>query len=381
MAKLVGNDLSRLDSINGVTHVGNGDSIQSAINGVSNGGRIVIDPDYDPTVETLPIVVDKAVEIRGAGAFSESLIDFTGMGPYAFDIQAFPSTPFRSPTFQDLSIAGSGYKITSGNARWINCVVNFGGDGWYWPDDGNTKFNPALFNCYASNSDGNGTDSDGVGFRVAGKAHGLQLIGCIARGCDGKGVHTSTNPACVNIQGGNYERNGGYNIHIESFAATVANAYLERGRESGPSPKVGVRLEGEGNVVENCYHQAGSSTTSLEDFGVQIAGENCHVRNGVYTNHAAGFIDVGAGSLDSDIHAKTHHSAAGAALLNADDGSRTRSNGVIGGAGLSGKDLSALTGTTVGERAVANGLSAASAGALARWDGSAWQYHDPTGSV
>jgi hypothetical protein len=60
---------------------------------------------------------------------------------------------------------------------------------------------------------------------------------------------------------------------------------------------------------------------------------------------------------------------------------RPRWNGVIGGGPFEGVDLSSTTGQYVGDRAIADGATAATAGAIARWNGTNWQYHDPNGSV
>lgn len=62
---------------------------------------------------------------------------------------------------------------------------------------------------------------------------------------------------------------------------------------------------------------------------------------------------------------------------------RPRWDGVIGGGPFGGVDLSTVTGRQDGDRAIANGSSAASDDALALWDagGSVWYYYDPTGTV
>lgn len=69
--------------------------------------------------------------------------------------------------------------------------------------------------------------------------------------------------------------------------------------------------------------------------------------------------------------------------VGADNGTRTRWNGVISGGPLGGVDLSSATGQFNGDLAVADDTSSATAGAWARWDASAsnWQYADPTDGV
>jgi hypothetical protein len=213
----------------------------------------------------------------------------------------------------------------------------------------------------------------GDGYHVAGKAHALQLDTCMARETGGRGVYTSTKPAAVSVKGGDYERNAEPNIEINSYAATVSSAYLERGNEDGTSPdKVGVYLGGEKNVVENCYHQAGNVNASITDVAVVLDGEKSEVRNGHYTNYAEGFVRVDAGAVDADVNAIGHHADTGAAVLAGDSGTRTRSAGVIGGPGLGGVDLGAVTGQQVDDYAISDGTVGV-AHAPATWTGSEWR--------
>jgi hypothetical protein len=108
--------------------------------------------------------------------------------------------------------------------------------------------------------------------------------------------------------------------------------------------------------------------------GVLIGIDRAQNLNGSMVN------DAEANNADNDIRGLPF-TTDGSVIDIASTGDRTRFNGVIGGGPLAGVDLSSTTGQFDGDLAVADGTSAASAGAWARWDGAAWHYVDPTGTV
>lgn len=351
-----------------VARVGAGDSIQAAVDAADDGGTIEIGKSYEPEVENTPVTVTPSVEITGPGAFSSRIFSFAGQGPYVFEIDAGESGVFRAPMFSDLSISGGGYRLVDGaGVRWENCVVNYGGEhAWSWADDANMKFDCVLVNCHAEN-----VQEDA--YHVAGKAHNLQLLACMARRCGGRGIYTSGRPANVTVQGGNLERNGGPNAEINSYSATIESAYIERGDENTANPnRVGVYLGGRQNTIKDCYHQAGNPDDGRADVAVLLDGENCSAENGDFTDYNEGYVRVDGGATDVDIHATTHTSVEGKPVVVSDSGTRTRSGGVIGGAGLGGVDLSATTGQTTGDVALSDG-TAGRAFVPAAWTGSTWR--------
>jgi hypothetical protein len=360
--------------INAIDYVLDGDSIADAIaNAPSDGGTIVITQDYDPSVETLPITVDKQLHISGTQAFSVDKIDFSGVsGSYAFQINTPNTAPRSGVRFDNIGLKGAGFEIVQGvGARWSHCVVEDAPDhGWHWIDDTNLKWDPVCINCQADNAVNRG-------FNAAGKTHNLQLIACIATANGGYGLSTD-NGVNVNVVGGNYQRNGQQNIMSQSRSFTVVGAYLEAGSVNDTDPaRTGTTLSGDGNVMMNCYLQGagGAGTSSNTDTAVVLSANRCHVYNCHVQNYDYDFIQLFSGATDCDVHTNSHYFNDATIPVN-DNGTRTRSNGVIGGAGLSGADLSTTTGQYVGDVALDG-----STNLTARWTGSAWQPSDGSGTI
>jgi hypothetical protein len=144
-----------------------------------------------------------------------------------------------------------------------------------------------------------------------------------------------------------------------SNIAVIGPVVVDNGADTGASDKnrSGIRLDSTRVVVSNPVFSN---------------------RSGTQQHHV--FFD--SNSVDCDVRAPIFRDAAGVSNVGVAAGAtRPRWNGVIGGGPLDGVDLSSTTGQWVGDRAIADGTSTAEAGALARWDGSAWQFHDPTGTV
>jgi len=133
------------------------------------------------------------------------------------------------------------------------------------------------------------------------------------------------------------------------------------------SPDNGVEFDGgiEQSLFIGQVDRAGTDTVNFGD------ATSC-----IYIGNVTDGATYGANQTDCDIWPTGHRTGAVSV-----GGTRPRWFGVIGGGPLGGIDLSNTTGQYVGDRAIADGTSTAAAGALARWDGSGWQYHDPTGTV
>ena len=119
---------------------------------------------------------------------------------------------------------------------------------------------------------------------------------------------------------------------------------------------------------QSTYRQRPRRTTAP---GVTLVGVSAHGNTDADINITSGAADTNLMAMDPTQNYGTL----------ADAGAQTRWNGVIGGGPLGSVDLSVTTGQYAGDRAIAEGTSAATACALTRWNGTGWDYHDATGAV
>jgi len=169
-------------------------------------------------------------------------------------------------------------------------------------------------------------------------------VGDLSVGHDNMGILISDNGGVNPISGG----------------AVLGAICLDNG-QAGTNP-YGIEVRGDVSDL----HIAGCLLTDTRD------PANKTQQYGIRIGSGASDINIGWNYLDGNATGKID-----------DQGTRTRFLGTIGGGPLGGVDLSSVNGQFEGDRAVADGSSAANAGDLARWDSanSEWQVFQPATTV
>jgi hypothetical protein len=223
-----------------------------------------------------------------------------------------------------------------------------------------------------------GYEAIGSGYKIDG-ATGVNMNGLYTLNAPTHGIHITGD-------------NGGGQLVTGSFISATSDGVFISGSDTNrnlvtafsvANGQYGVRF---GQTDQSTVFGV-SNVNSTEDVYFDTAATNCTYIGWAGSAKLAGSNDALIGQFDSVTYG-----------LNATDpnvvpwngwpsvtdigATRPRWKGVIGGGPLGGVDLSTTTGQFVGDRAISNGADASSAtGALARWDGSNWQYHNPNGTV
>ncbi len=373
------------ESIGGDRRVGNGDTIQGAIDELTDGGRVVVTPNYDPTAESLPIqITDWPGIVCGPAALSShtdapGALDFSGVtADNVFDIE-FTGTRVSNEmdmlVLEGLAIIGgnNGLRLVSGVSHSMFrdlYLLNQDSDGILVENGSNSQNSNTFSNVRVRGAGGNGCF-----INSGAAAHTTDFIGCTMTHCGNRGLRITGGKGCT-VFGGNYGANGSYGIHLDDRANGVIGPYLE-GNSDSDVADLNISADG-------CYVLGGRfQGLGSNDRAVNILAEGATVGLIQYIDYVSGAVTMSSDAVDTNILATTMYDLDGSGLIATDVGTRTRVDGIIGGGPLGGVDLSSTTGQIDGDLAVADGSSAASAGAWARWTAAAsnWQYADPTGTI
>lgn len=254
-------------------------------------------------------------------------------------------------------------------------------DGWGFHQS-QFSINCAVIRCYAENC---GFEHGRGGFDTHRNSEGCAIINCVAQsnrqnfradgentvvawsrsfGSDINGLETRNNNALV--WGGEFADSSNAGMATDSGGSILA---------------IGVYSHDNGTDGFNQFNSGPRSGSVLCQFenngrhGTQLLSERCFSIHDIISGSTDESISIGSGGEDCEIWEPIEYSDID------DGGTRSRFNGIIGGGGLGGVDLSTLTGASAGDMARSDGTSAADADVLAVFDGTAWRYPDSTATI
>lgn len=321
-----------------VVFVGGGDTIQEAHDSLGNSwtdaGRIVVTPEYDPSIEDYPIRWSKRASLHG-GNYT-NLKPTNGDYAIVIDIEDAKNNRPPGPHFYNFTITGGGGGIHVENGRYtvfrdidVNSVGEHGfstDDYNPWDDDPETddEWGINTHHWYSCTAERCGSH----GFYIGQAAHGTQLWSCQAYFNGGDGVHVANNACNVLMYGGSSEQNARNGIRVygaNGFGAK--NVYLEANYSNGGgSSEVLVTHDAKDATFDTCY---GNGFNDTERMFYLYSAEGADIRNCHYQQYDRSFLYVRDYCLDTDIHRASHVARDDSTPFGADDGVRTRSDGVI----------------------------------------------------
>lgn len=371
--------------------VGAGRSIQDALDSNGTGAGVRIAPDYDVSVESLPIRVERpGVRIRGTrrGPGKENATIHNDTGKHLFHLN--PGNE-RGPgiVLQDLSVlqtnGGNGVRVQHSKFNWFQNVdvdANRAGsdDAWHLgaATDSWANNSQVFVGCSAEQA---GRD----GFRFGNKTHHVAMFGCTALDCGRMGVYVE-GPYSFKFLGGQIEDCGepGFRARQADSVLLGGNTYIEGNARKANLDRADVAFVDTGNaVLDQAWMNPKKRGTK---FAVAFRGA-CQKGSVRHLQTSPGYDSlVYTECNDTELNRATHTVGSTATLATVgDSAARVRDRGTIVGAGadnggngdLSGVDLSRTEGRFPADVAVSDGTNA-TAGLTARWMAStgAWQPSD-----
>ncbi|WP_435334948.1 hypothetical protein [Haloarchaeobius sp. TZWWS8] len=361
-----------------VQYIGNGDTIQAAIDdetgGWSNPVHIVVTPGYDSSAENFPIVVDRRAVIKGSVYSSIDNSDDT-VNTIEINIGGAGSgTNNRPPgvVLKDLSINGGNHGIKLAEGRYCafyNIDVNdVATDAYHFEDKANNVAvnTHRMIGCY-SDSPGRYNVYCGSG------VNDIMQVGCQHYYAGVRGVKVASGNYSSSMINSGVEQAQEYGLEINGVGFTVDGGYFENNYKGSTDAGADIQTSGgaEGFTIRNCYFNGwGNEKRAIRTFsGGSGVIESCSYRN--YTTDFV-FLDD---STDVDVRRSTH-TALDSTSFGGASGSgatRPRSDGIIG-ANENGIDLSSVTGKYVGDVGLDDGTNTEYGDPdLCVWTGNAWR--------
>lgn len=376
---------------NGERIVGAGRSIQDVLDSSGKGTAVRIAPDYDVSVESLPIRVEHTgVRIRGTrrGPGAGNATVHNGTGKHLFHLN--PGNE-RSPgiTLGDLSIVqtngGNGLRVEHSKFNLfenvdVDAERNGSAAAWHFgtATDSWANNSQLLVGCSAEQAGGDG-------FRFGNKTHHVAMFGCTALDCARMGVYVE-GPYSFKFLGGQIEDCGepGFRARQADSVLLGGNTYVEGNARRAQLDTADVAFVDTGNAVLDqawMNPKRGGTRFAVAFRGACQRGAVRHLQT------SPGYDSlVYTGCDDTELNRATHSVGPNVDLATVGAGAaRVRDRGTIVGAGvdrggngdLSGVDLSAVSGRFPGDAAVSDGTNG-TRGLSARWlaESGAWQPSD-----
>lgn len=359
------------------------DSIQAAHDDVPRyeGGIIFITDTYDSENEQFPITLSNYVRVVGANRGSTT-VDAGNAEKPVFKIHEGRSIPHYdwSTTIENVRIVGGDVGVLlSGETHALleNLILvdqtSHGVASVPEYEFASGEFGQAFLN-YLRNVDVHGAGSHGIYLPFESLPHAALLDRCAVERCDGNGALITG--GAVAIRSGAYEKNGKNGIEIrDGYAVTIRDAYIEsNGSEAAQYGQIYLRgqrpmlpdtqFTGEvlginGAVIEGNYLHRTNATQGR----VGIRMEN--TRNAViqgntfrgYVDDETGFVYIDETCRDIDYYRTSNMAnqlerGEEENFVLADDGYRTRSNGVV-----QSTDLSSVRGEFDDDRGIDDGTN------------------------
>lgn len=372
---------------NGTNYVGDGNSIQDTIDALPNGAaEIVVTPDYDESVETLPITYstgDKPITVRGPGdthrqasggaSFSPgpTALDFSGnTTDSVFEItgeQSDGTVHNWSPntSIRDLVIWGGDVAVDVTDVD-LSCFANLycenqDSHGWVQRTDTESNIHNLWYNCYSHRAGTTGWTCE-----TGSKSNGTWFVNCMARESGGRGARIVSGKGIV-VDRCDFESNSLYALQIDTGEFQISHSYFEKNDQTNDIADINLPADNTagGGIVGNRFRGADDDTTN-NDRAINANGPNdLYVDYNTFAAYAGGLIQIGRGD-DVNI-GKNNISVDGTAVLDSDSGTRTRYGGWIGGGPLGGADIGSTFGQKEGDEIRNQGSSGVN-GSLWTWD-------------
>lgn len=355
------NDLTTLtvNQILGLTEIGNdlrlvgdGDSVQDALDDVGSQGWVIIRPDYDESVETFPITISNKVRLSGTG-FQDIVAPDNSVDTIQLDFGTSNDPP--GPIIDNLGIENgqSGIKlITAQHGTLHNVNVTGATAGIDFQDVSGPR--PRGWSIVSIDCSNN----TGPGLQIGSNAFEAKLVGGITLDNGGAGIDV-VDSAGVTIHNWESRGNGGHNMDIGAVNTIGISGCMIEGGDTNNNRDILLDGPDAATIEQTFFNGNNDNTTAVEitSLTARAAVKNCKFQN--YTGAA---ITINGG-LDHDIHARSHTTSSVGSLVN-DNGTRTRSNGIV-----RTQDLSTLTGEVDGDIARDDGTNTTSTRPeLAIWD-------------
>lgn len=371
--------------------VGAGQSIQDALDDAGDGASVRITPDYDVSVESLPVHVDHVgVGIRGTrrGPGTASATVHNDTGEHLFHLN--PGNE-RNPgtVLQDLSVVqtagGNGVRVEDSKFNlFVNVDVDANrvgsDDAWHLgtATDSWANNSQVFVGCSAEQA---GRD----GFRFGNLTHHVAMFGCTALDCGRMGVYVE-GPYSFKFLGGQVEdcEEPGFRARQADSVLVGGNTYVEGNAATAYLDDADVAFVDTGNAVLEQAWMNGESTGTAHAVtfrGTSHTGAVRHLQTDPGYDHL-----VYTECDDTELNRATHDLGPGVEMAAVAPGAaRVRDRGAIVGAGsengggddLNGVDLGTVIGQYPGDVAVSDGTTS-TAGLTARWLASSdgWQPSD-----
>lgn len=380
--------------------------VQSAHDDLTGGGHIhiktgTVNHDWD----SLVTVNNPGIKFTSSGMLAGGLRASTSI-PAFFEVEVSGAHLDNGPTFQDMR-----FVCNSGNATWgvkvdssshghlFRCKVESPGTGGF------------QFKCDESASFIDFWDVEKC-WVADGSVHTHMLAGSGGHATDCRITNCChlTSPDDWSYKIEDCER-----ITLENVYATSSDtSYPGTVLVTAPGTASGSPSGMEGTVVDGVYMEVpdsqptavkvdadgstglrntdirevkvapnGATQVELKDSGGNANHRGTEIENlQTRPSGTATMVEIGSGVQNANLKFNASNSVDLSARIS-DSGNETRYYGVIGGGPLGGVDLALTNGRFDGDRAIADGSSAASAGDLARWDASdtEWDIHTPDSTI
>jgi hypothetical protein len=284
-------------AVNSIKEVRSGDSIQDAVD--ASPGAVRIHADYDPSVETLPILVTEPIPIMGVGRTQVEL-DFTSNTTDAvFKFEDAKNEREQNPYLGNVVIRGGTYPVLvndTNNLTLEGVVAREGSkDGIRFTADTRSSFSMTLKDCRAQNNDRHGINIDGTG---SANGNNCRIFGGQANNNGARGLYIQAGRDVL-IIGLDAESNERYGIELTSETMRVIGGYFEDNSTGGIAE---INVSGAtGGIRDAHFNGVGGNDSAvyvnnIEDFCVQ---------NITAANYSSEIVKVTSNATDARIDTDT----------------------------------------------------------------------------
>lgn len=337
-----------------------GRSVQDAITSAGNAGLIIIEENYDESVESWPITVDGKLTIMSTG---NAQISNPSSNP-AFEVSLGGNRP-PGPRFFNLRVENGGPAFVIKDARYgifRSCQVDSAEAGIQVKGTtGSDAVAWRAFGCDIESCSSNG-------ILVQNSQHGFKLYDCQLIGNGGYGMYVGNAVNC-GMWGGGVQLNSNEGIKTDPAPSFQAYGVYFEDNDSSNSKDFAL-ASGEAVTIDSCWFQGSGNN----NYAVAAASPTeCSITNCDINNYGGAAMILNGGQ-DNEVGRPTHHLANVPAFIQ-DFGTRTRNLGTI-----REQSLNNVSGLYEGDVGIDDGSNTAGSGLPCVWTGSAWQPSDGSGT-
>lgn len=334
LGQMIPVESANIDELQGVSQigddlrmVGDGDSIQAAVDAVGNQGWVIIRPDYDESVETFPVSISEPITLSGTGHHDIVAPD-NSANVLEVDLAGANAPP--GPTIQNLGIQNGLRGISVSDARYVKLDhvhvedADFGIDLQQGPTANSVSC--TVINCQLDGNVNAGLDTDSG-------THATRVIGCLIQNNGGHGIDIDS-VSSFSVANSTIQLNDGEGIDATGPEALFITGTYFEDNDANNNRDVLIS-ESDSAVVEGCYFNGLNNNT----FAVTLSttANRSTVRSCFFRDYTGDAISI-AGGADHDVYEHTHTLDGVSAFLD-DSGTRTRDSGHVrvGGTAAVGK--------------------------------------------